>query len=69
VLRILFLIREVATRGWKLYNKKLQYEHSSSNIIRVIKLRMGWAGHIAYMHVNSILVGKSEDKIPLTLQT
>jgi hypothetical protein len=42
--------REVLTGGWrKLCNEELHNLYFSLNIIKVIKLRMRWAGHIAHM--------------------
>jgi len=42
--------RDEATGEWrKLYNEVLNDLHSSTNIIRVIKSGMGWAGHVARM--------------------
>jgi hypothetical protein len=38
------------TGGWgSLHNKELNKLYASSNIIRVIKLRMRWVGHVAHM--------------------
>jgi hypothetical protein len=59
--------QEVAGDWKKLYNEKLHNLYSSSNIIRVIKLRMmKWAGHAACMgemrNAYKILVRKHEGR-------
>ena len=43
--------RDELTGDWRrLHNEELNYLYSSSNIVRVIKLRrMRWAGHVARM--------------------
>jgi hypothetical protein len=58
------------TRGWrKLHNEELHNLYSSPSIIRIIKSKMRWAGHIARMgdtrNAYRILVGKREGKRPL----
>ena len=57
-------------REWrKLHNKELNDLYSSPNIVRVIKSRMRWAGHVARMWerrcVYWVLVGKPDGKRPL----
>jgi hypothetical protein len=55
------------TRGSrKLHNEELHNLYSSPRIIRMIKSRMSWAGHIARMgkktNAYRLLVGKPEGK-------
>jgi hypothetical protein len=62
--------RDEMVGGWrKLHNGELHNLYSSPNIIRLIKWRMKWAGHVTRMrekrNAYRILVGKPEGKRPL----
>ena len=62
--------RDEVTGQWrKLHNEELSDLYSLPNIVRVVKLRMRWAGHVARVgegrEVYRVLVGKPEGKRPL----
>jgi hypothetical protein len=59
--------RDEMTGEWRrLHNEELHDLNSSPSIIRIIKLRMTWAGHVARMgakrNMYRLLVGKPEGK-------
>jgi hypothetical protein len=59
--------RDEVTGEWrKLHNEEFHDLYSSSNIVRVMKSRMRWAGHVARMGeergVYTVSVGKPEGK-------
>jgi len=59
--------REEATGEWRtLHNDELSGLYCSPNIVRVVKLRIRWAGHVARMKerrcVYRVLVRKPERK-------
>jgi hypothetical protein len=62
--------RDEMKGGWrKLHNEELHNVYSSSNIIRMNKSGIRWAGHIACMGAKRnafrVLVGKPQRKRPL----
>jgi len=59
--------RDEVTGEWrKVHNEELRDLYSLPNIVRVVKSRMRWAGHVARMGegrgVHRVLVGKPEGK-------
>jgi hypothetical protein len=68
--RIFGLKRDVVAGRWrKLLNEQLHDLYSSPNIIRIIKLRMRWSGHVAGIgekrNMCRLLIGNPEGKRPL----
>jgi hypothetical protein len=70
VLRRIFGSKREEDGSWrKLHNDKLHSLYSSPNVVRVIKSRVRWAGHVALMGegrgVYRVLIGRPEGKRPL----
>jgi hypothetical protein len=64
VLRIFGPKRDEVIREWrKLHNEDLNDLYASPNIVQRIKLRIGWAGHVACMlerrGIYRVLVGET----------
>ena len=60
---------EVTREGRKLHNEELNDLYSSPNLVRVVKSRMRWAGHVTHLEerrgIQRVLVGKPDWKRPL----
>jgi hypothetical protein len=68
--RVFGLKRDEVTGEWrKLHIEELRDLYSLPNVVRVVKSRMRWAGHVESMAegrgVHRVLVGKPEGKRPL----
>ena len=62
--------RDEVTGEWrKLHNEDLRDLYSLPNIVRVVKSRIRWAGHVVRMEegrgVHRVLVGKPKGKRPV----
>jgi len=62
--------REEVTGEWRnLHTEEFNVLYCSTNIVRVIKSRMRWAVHVAYMGerrgVYRVFVGKHEERRPV----
>jgi hypothetical protein len=61
--------RDEVTGEWRKLHEELNDLYSLPNIVRVVKWRMRWAGHVARMGeervVHRMLVGEPEGKRPL----
>ena len=61
--------RDEVTGEWRKVHEELRDLYSLPNIVRVVKSRMRWAGHVAGIgegrSVHRVLVGKPEGKRPL----
>jgi hypothetical protein len=53
---------EVTGECRKLHNEELNDLYSLPKLVRVVKLRMRWAGHGACMGEERVLVGKPEER-------
>jgi hypothetical protein len=70
VLRRIFGPKREEDGSWrKLHNDELHSLYSSPNIVRMIKSRMRWTGHVARMGEGRggyrVLIGRPEGKRPL----
>jgi hypothetical protein len=67
--RIFGLKRDGVTGRWRKLHNELHKLYSSPSLIRIIKSKMRWVGHVAGMgemrSMYRLLVGKPEEKRPL----
>jgi len=65
--------KEVTGEWRRLHNEELHAPFTSQNIIRIMKQRMSWVGHVARLEdrrvVHRVLVGGTEGRSPTSWKT